>query len=72
MNAPPEPFTFTLSAHWTPEQALVLYRLLSDLTEAIWTHYAPQLRPLISADLEALTCHDANAAVPALDDDPPF
>jgi hypothetical protein len=34
-----ELFTLRLPDDWTPEQALAVYELLTDLAEAVWNRY---------------------------------
>ncbi len=33
-----------IEANWTPEQAIAVVELITDLSEQIWQHYAPQLQ----------------------------
>ena len=37
----------TLPDTWTPEQALAIFDLLTDLTNAIWQSYQPELLSLV-------------------------
>ena len=46
MTAPDERFTITLPDTWTPEQALAIFELLNDVTDAIWQSYQPALLSL--------------------------
>ena len=45
--------TLQLPDHWTPEQALAVYDLLSDLVDAIWNRYEIPLK--YRADLDDST-----------------
>ncbi len=36
--------------HWSPEQALIVYDLLTEITEAIWNRYEIPLIELIGTD----------------------
>ncbi len=47
MSASDERFTITLPDTWTPEQALAIFELLNDLTNAIWQSYRPELLSLV-------------------------
>ncbi len=38
---------FTVDAHWTPEQALVVWDLLDDLRERVWSHYGLAIQNLL-------------------------
>ena len=44
--------TLQLPDHWTPEQALAVYDLLSDLVDAIWNRYELPLIEQLSGELE--------------------
>ena len=44
--------TLQLPDHWTPEQALAVYDLLSDLVDAIWHRYELPLIEQLSGELE--------------------
>ena len=55
-------FTLQLPDYWTPEQALAVYDLLNDLTEAIWNRYEIPLVELLAPEL------DPDAAQPDLFD----
>jgi hypothetical protein len=43
----PERFHLPVPEHWSPQQALAVFALLNELTEAIWRRYAAELLPLI-------------------------
>ena len=45
-------FTPHLPDDWTPEQALAVYELLSDLAEAIWSRYEIPLLELLKPDID--------------------
>lgn len=63
-------FTLPLPDYWTPEQALAVYELLNDLSEAIWNRYEIDLLALITPELD-----ENSAAQPDLfdfDDPIPF
>jgi hypothetical protein len=47
MIAPDERFTLTLPDTWTPEQALAIFELLNEVTDAIWQSYRPELLSLV-------------------------
>jgi hypothetical protein len=51
MTAPDPRFTVTLPDTWTPEQALAIFELLSDITDAIWQSYQPALLSLVDPRL---------------------
>ncbi len=38
---------FLIADHWTPEQALAVFELLSDLRARVWMHYCMDLHELI-------------------------
>jgi hypothetical protein len=38
---------FLIDANWSPEQALAVFELLSDLRARIWMHYSIELHDLI-------------------------
>ena len=57
-----------IPADWSAEQALVVFELLNDLMERIWTRYAPDIQALIRQQQQY---YDPNAADEA-DPDPPF
>lgn len=45
------PFTLEIPDHWTPEQALAVFELLKDLTDAIWNRYELTLIEMLAAEL---------------------
>ena len=45
-------FTLRLPDDWTPEQALAVYELLSELAETIWNHYEIPLLELLAPELD--------------------
>ena len=45
-------FTLQLPDHWTPQQALAVYELLSDLTDAVWKRYDIALIGLLAPELD--------------------
>ena len=49
------PKTITIPDDLSPEAAMALYDLLSEITETVWEHYQPQLVTLILNDLFPLT-----------------
>jgi hypothetical protein len=65
-----ERFTFLLPDDWTPEQALAVYALLNELTDAIWRRYDLALLPLIDPEFNADT--DLQPDLFAPDDPLPF
>jgi hypothetical protein len=65
-----ELFTLQLPDHWTPEQALAVYELLTDLANAIWNRYELTLIEQLRSE-----CDDGNTSQPDLfdfDDPLPF
>jgi hypothetical protein len=66
----PERFHLPVSGHWTPEQALAVFALLNELTEAIWQRYQTDLLPLVDPQLNADTDPQLDLLGP--DDDLPF
>jgi hypothetical protein len=52
MNTLAAHFTLPLPDHWSPDQALVVYQLLSDLAETIWNRYEIPLIELLTSELE--------------------
>lgn len=38
---------FLIDPHWSPQQALAVFELLSDLRARIWMHYGAELQQLI-------------------------
>jgi hypothetical protein len=53
---------------WSPEQALATFELLNDLTERIWTRYAPDIQTLMRQQQRS----DHNASDDSDPDQPPF
>jgi hypothetical protein len=56
MNKPPDttplpahrrPLTVAIPRTWTPEQALVVFQLINDIRDAVWTLYSDQLQALL-------------------------
>jgi len=45
-------FTPLLPKDWTPQQALAVYELLSELTETVWNHYEIPLIELLAPELD--------------------
>jgi hypothetical protein len=45
------PFTLEIPDHWTPEQALAVFELLKDLTDAIWNRYDLTLIEMLAGEL---------------------
>ena len=45
-------FNLPLPDCWTPEQALAVYELLNDLTDAIWSQYEIPLTELLAPDVD--------------------
>jgi hypothetical protein len=45
------PSTLEIPDHWTPEQALAVFELLKDLTDAIWNRYELTLIDTLAAEL---------------------
>ena len=69
MNTLSEQFTLLLPDYWTPQQALAVYELLNELTEAIWNHYQIPMIELLTADLDLdntsqLDLFDFNDTIP--------
>ena len=54
-------FSLPLPDHWTPEQALAVYELLTDLAEAVWNHNMPRLS--VDIDLTFLPVTDCGTAL---------
>ncbi len=64
-----EQFTLLLPDYWTPQQALAVYELLNELTEAIWNHYQIPMIELLTAELDLdntsqLDLFDFNDSIP--------
>ena len=55
---------FLIDPYWTPEQAMVVYELLDDLRDLVWSHYEDALRQKIAED--RITCFQTEPS------DPPF
>jgi hypothetical protein len=70
MSRLPERFVFPLPAHWTPQQALAVFALLHELTDAIWYRYEADLLPLVDPVLNTDTDPQLDLFGP--DDDLPF
>jgi hypothetical protein len=51
---------------WTPEQALVVWELLDDLRERVWTHYGWVIQNLMREQ------HVTNESLDEYDQDLPF
>jgi len=49
MTKVPTRFTidFEIPAYWTPDQALAVFELITDLREKIWNHYQAQIFNLL-------------------------
>ncbi len=70
MSTPPSPFTLLPPEDWTPEQALAVYEVLSQLAEMVWNRYEIALIDLLVPELD-----QDPASQPELfdfDDQPPF
>lgn len=70
MSARASRFTLNLPDDWTPEQALAVYELLTELAEIVWNHYEVPLIELLSPEL-----NEDDASQPELfdfDDQLPF
>ena len=70
MNTPASRFTLLLPEDWTPQQALAVYELLSELAETVWNRYEIALIDLLVPELD-----QDPASQPELfdfDDQPPF
>ena len=52
MNTLSSRFTLQLPDHWTPEQALAVYELLTDLADALWNRYEIPLFQLLAPELD--------------------
>jgi hypothetical protein len=70
MNTPDERFTITLPDTWTPEQALAIFELLNDITDAIWQCYRPELLSLVDPRFHSDPDRQPDPFVP--DDTLPF
>jgi hypothetical protein len=70
MSRLPERFVFPLPEHWTPQQALAVFALLHELTDAIWCRYEADLLPLVDPVLNTDTDPQLDLFGP--DDDLPF
>ena len=69
MSTLSEQFTLLLPDYWTPQQALAVYELLNELTEAIWNHYQIPMIELLTSDLDPdntsqLDLFDFNDTIP--------
>lgn len=51
MNTLSSRFTLQLPDYWTPEQALAVFELLKELTEAVWNRYELSLIELLSSEI---------------------
>ena len=51
MSARASRLTLNLPDDWTPEQALAVYELLTELAEIVWNHYEIPLIELLSPEL---------------------
>jgi hypothetical protein len=70
MSARASRLTLNLPDDWTPEQALAVYELLTELAEIVWNHYEIPLIELLSPEL-----NEDDASQPELfdfDDQLPF
>jgi hypothetical protein len=50
MTPSPAPFTFTLPAVWTPEQAWIIHAFLEDLLEQIEAHYGAAVQQWLGGE----------------------
>ena len=66
----PERFHLPVPEHWTPQQALAVFALLNELTDAIWRRYEADLLPLIDPALNTDTNPQLDLFGP--DDELPF
>ena len=57
-----------LPDHWTPEQALAVYELLTDLAETVWNQYELALIELLAPQPE----QDETSQPDLFDDSLPF
>jgi hypothetical protein len=70
MNTPASRFTLLMTEDWTPQQALAVYELLSEMAETVWSRYEIELIDLLASELD-----QDPASQPELfdfDDQPPF
>lgn len=70
MSARASRLTLNLPDDWTPEQALAVYELLTELAEIVWNHYEVPLIELLSPEI-----NEDDASQPELfdfDDQLPF
>lgn len=70
MSARVSRLTLNLPDDWTPEQALAVYELLTELAEIVWNHYEVPLIELLSPEI-----NEDDASQPELfdfDDQLPF
>lgn len=51
MSSSPERFILQLPDHWTPEQALAVFELLNELTDAVWNLYELPLIELLRSEI---------------------
>ena len=56
-----------IPTYWTPEQAIVVFELIDDLREQIWSIYQTDLQHITRQQ-----CHPAPLDPPEVADDPPF
>lgn len=56
---------------WSPEQALAVYQLLTDLSHQLWERYQLQLIPLLQSERDALD-HTPQLALFEPHDEPTF
>lgn len=60
---------FIIPAHWSAEQALAVFELLTDLQHQIWAHYQLQLLDLLCEE-QSPTKSSGSPNLPP--EDPPF
>jgi len=39
-----ESLSFKIPAHWTDEEALIVFEFIDDIRDQIWWHYGPQIQ----------------------------
>ena len=52
VNSRRSPFTLEIPDYWTPEQALVVFELLNELTDTLWNRYSIELTELLAHELD--------------------
>jgi hypothetical protein len=72
MSLPPNPSAAAvlISDWWTPEQALAVFELLSDLRDALWAIHGDRIQDLLQQE-QGFAAADLQSGEPS-NDDPSF